>query len=69
MAISGKPASPLELQAVADICFSVVECYSSDNFFVPMSVIWPERLCKISEATRFIRLWIVDSHCMALVGK
>ena len=29
MAVSGKAASSLELQAIADICFSVVECYST----------------------------------------
>jgi len=35
MAVNGKAASQLELQAVADICFSVVECYSTRDFLVP----------------------------------
>ena len=68
MAVNGKAASTLELQAVADICFSVVECYSSNDFLAPMSTIFPVRLCSVSECTSRIRLWIKDAHCMALVS-
>ena len=68
MAVNGKAASPLELQAVADICFSVVECYSSNDFLAPKSTIFPFRLCSVSECTSRIRLWIKDAHCMALVS-
>ena len=67
MAVNGKAASPVELQAVADICFSVVECYSSDDCFVPTQTIYPFRLCSVSKSTSRIRLWIQDAHCMALV--
>jgi hypothetical protein len=58
MAVNGNPASPLELQAVADICFSVVECYTTNDFFVPTKTIFPHRLSSPSECTSRIRLWI-----------
>jgi hypothetical protein len=36
MLIGKKPATGLELQAIADICFSVVEIYSTENFYQPV---------------------------------
>jgi hypothetical protein len=68
MILNGKPASPLELQAVADICLSVVECYSTNNYLVPTHTIFPFRLSSVSECTPRIRLWIQDTHCMLLVN-
>ena len=44
MSKNNMAASQLELQAIADICFSVVECYSTDNFHGPKSTIWPLRM-------------------------
>ena len=67
MAVNGKAASTLELQAVADICFSVVECYSTNDFLVPTTTIVPSRLSSPSKCTSRIRLWIKDAHCMVLV--
>jgi len=43
MDINGRAASMLELQAIADICFSVVECYSERDFYMPMHIIYPLR--------------------------
>jgi len=68
MAVNRKPASSLELQAVADICFSVVECYSSNNFLAPQTTILPYRLSSGSECKSRIRLWIQETHCMVLVS-
>jgi len=68
MAVNGKAASTLELQAVADICFSVVECYTTSDFLVPTHTMFPFRLSSVSESTSRIRLWIKDAHCMALVN-
>jgi len=68
MAVHGKAASPLVLQAVADICFSVVECYTSKDFLAPTHTMFPFRLSSVSESTSRIRLWIKDAHCMALVN-
>jgi hypothetical protein len=42
--IPGKPASQTELQAAADICFSTVECYSTNDFLIPTHTIYPLRL-------------------------
>jgi len=44
MTTDGKPASQLELQAAADICFSVIECYSTTNYLKPVLTIWPLRV-------------------------
>jgi len=68
MAVNGKAASYIELKAVADICFSVVECYTSNDFLTPMKTIFPFRLSSVSECTSRIRLWIKDAHCTALVN-
>ena len=68
MAVNGKAASQIELQAVADICFSVVECYSTNDFLVPTHTMFPLRLTSVSECTSRIRLWTQDAHCMALVN-
>ena len=68
MVVNGKPAGALELQVIADICFSVVECYSTHDFLVPVSTFYPIRLSSVSECTSRIRLWIKDAHCMALVS-
>ena len=57
----------LELQVIADICFSVVECYSIEDFCVPVKTIYPLRFQEMPECKSCIRLWIKDSHCMALV--
>jgi hypothetical protein len=43
LAVNKKPASTLELQVIADICFSVVECYSSQDFNKPVHVVYPLR--------------------------
>ena len=67
MAVNRKAASLLELQAVADICFTVVECYSTNDFLAPTHTIVPFRLSSVSECTSRIRLWIKDVHCMVLV--
>ena len=69
MAINGKPASQLELQAVADICLTVVECYSTNDYLIPTQTMFPHRLSSISECTPRIRLWIQDAHCMLLINK
>ena len=69
MIMSGKAASTLELQAIADICFSVVECYSTSNFFTPVHVIEPLRIQTSPECKGLIRLWIQGDHCMALVDR
>ena len=68
MAVDGKAAGPIELQAVADICFSVVECYSTNDFLVPTHTLYPHRMISVSECTSRIRLWIQDAHCMVLVN-
>ena len=65
MAKNGEPGSSLELQVIADICFSVVECYSTANAFVPVHKIWPLRLLQCKGC---IRLWMQDGHCLALVN-
>ena len=44
MAVDGTAATMLEFQVIADICFSVVECYSTRNYFVPLHVFEPLRL-------------------------
>ena len=67
MAVNGKVASPLLFQAIADICFSVVECYSINDFLVPFDIIYPLRFSTIDDCKGRIRLWIQGSHCMALV--
>jgi len=59
----------LELQAIADICFSVVECYSEQDFFMPMQIIYPKRYSQMPECKGRIRLWIHTNHCMALVDR
>jgi hypothetical protein len=67
MAVNKKPASPLELQAVADTCFATVECYTSNDSRTPTTTLFPSRL---SQNTNRIRLWIQENtHCMALVKK
>ena len=68
MAVNKKAASSIELQAVADISFSVVECYSTNDFHVPTYTLFPLRLSAVSECTSRIRLWTQDAHCMALVN-
>ena len=44
MAVKGTAATMLECQVIADICFSVVECYSTDDFYTPKKIIWPLRI-------------------------
>jgi hypothetical protein len=68
MAVNGKPASQIELQAVADICLSVVECFSTNDFLVPTHTIFPFRISSISEYAPRIRLWKKETHCLALVN-
>ena len=69
MVVNGKSATMLELQAIADICFSVVECYSTQDFLVPKNTIRPIRFDQMFECTGRIRLWIQAGHCMALVDQ
>jgi hypothetical protein len=68
MAMNGMEGTQLELQAIADICFSVVECYSTSNFFVPIKVIHPLRFPSVPKPTTYIRLWVQARHCVALVS-
>ena len=66
MAKNGKAASQLELQVIADICFSKVECYSTKDFSVPRNVIQPLRFPDMFECKGRIRLLVQDEHCLAL---
>ena len=66
MSLNRMPGSQLELQAIADICFSVVECYSIWNFQIPVRVIYPLRQATVPPPTRCIRLWVLAGHCVAL---
>jgi len=68
MAVNGKEGTHLELQAIADICFSVVECYSTSNFLVPVKVIYPLRFETVPESKNVIRLWVLGGHCVALAS-
>ena len=65
--MNGKSATRLELQVISDICFSVVECYSTEDFLLPMDVIYPLRCATVSDCKGRIRLLIRHNHCMALV--
>ena len=67
MAVNGTEGTQLELQVIADICLSVVECYSTSNFFVPVNVIYPLRFETVPESKNVIRLWVQGGHCVALV--
>ena len=67
MMVSGKNGGMRELQAIADICFSVVECYSTENYLVPFHTIEPLRVQKKNECLSHIRLWIQAGHCTALI--
>ena len=69
MAMNGIKATSLELQVIADICFSVVECYAIQDFFVPFHTIRPLRFSKESDCPGRIRLWIQADHCVALVNR
>jgi len=68
MAIDGTPGTELELQAIADICFSVVECYSTSNLFAPLKIVYPLRFATDPESAGCIRLWVLPGHCVALVN-
>jgi len=68
MTVFGKAASPIALQAVADICFAVVECYSTKDFCTPYKIIFPLRFTTIADCETCIKLWTQDNHCVALVG-
>ena len=67
MMVNRQLGSMLELQAIADICFSVVECYATRDFCVPVHTILPLRFAEVPECPGRIRLWIQDHHCMAIV--
>jgi hypothetical protein len=63
-----KAASQKELQAAADIFFSVIECYTIDDPFEPANIIWPLRSSTGStKDANLLRLWTHGAHCMALV--
>jgi hypothetical protein len=68
MAVNGTEGTQLELQVIADICFSVVECYSTSNFFAPVKVIYPLRFGTVPESKSVIRLWVMGGHCVALAN-
>jgi len=68
MALTRVAGTELELQAIADICFSVVECYSNSDFYTPMKVIYPLRYGLVPKPTRCIRLWVLTGHCVALAA-
>ena len=68
MLILGKAASQKELQAAADIFFSVIECYFIEDPITPANIIYPLRLCTVTEEyTNTLRLWIQGTHSVALV--
>ena len=69
MAMNRTAATELELQVIADICFAVVVCYSTDDFFLPLKTIRPLRFSTMSECKSRINLWVQDGHCMALVNR
>ena len=48
MATYRKPASQKELQAAADIFFTVIECYFIEDPITPANIIYPLRLSKVS---------------------
>jgi len=58
MALPRTPGTSLELQAIADICFTPVECYSTTDYLVPVKVIYPLRFSPKSTNKRCIRLWV-----------
>ena len=66
--MNGTASTMLELQAIADICFSVVECYSTENFFTPVKVIYPLRFETVPKSKNVIRLWVLGGHCVALAS-
>jgi hypothetical protein len=66
MVMNGMEGTQLELQVIADICFSVVECYSTSNCFGPMKVIYPLRFPTVPKSPNCIRLWVLAGHCVAL---
>ena len=68
MAVNGTEGTQLELQVIADICFSVVECYSTSNFFVPVKIIYPLRFETVPKSKNVIRLWVLGGHCVALAS-
>jgi hypothetical protein len=68
MALARTPGTELELQAIADICFSAVECYTTKGSFTPAKVIYPLRFSTVAKPTRCMRLWVQPGHCMALVA-
>ena len=68
MAVNGTEGTQLELQVIADICFSVVECYSTSNFFVPVKIIYPLRFETVPKYKNVIRLWVLGGHCVALAS-
>jgi len=68
MTVNGTEGTHLELQAIADICFSVVECYSTSNFLAPVKVIYPLRFGSVPESKSVIRLWVLSGHCIALAS-
>ena len=68
MAVNGTEGTQLELQAIADICFSVVECYSTSNFFAPVKIIYPLRFETVPKSKNVIRLWVLGGHCVALAS-
>jgi len=58
MLIPGKPASPKELQAAADIFFATIECYSIKSPTKPATTIHPLRLSSVSaEQVNTLRVW------------
>ena len=67
MTLARTPGTELELQAIADICFSVVECYTTKDSLIPAKVIYPLRFSTVPKPTRCMRLWVLPGHCMALV--
>ena len=48
MATYRKPASQKELQAAADIFFTVIECYFIEDPITPANIIYPLRLSRVS---------------------
>ena len=75
MSNNGTPGNSVEIQAISDIAFAKVECYSTNSILKPIWIFTPLRIGKMNEFTeeklkRRIRLWLIEeSHVVALVDE
>ena len=58
----------IEIQAISDIFYATIECYSTTDYNTPTRVIKPLRQYSFNPINT-IRLWIKDdrSHCLGLL--